>query len=186
MYVAIYCGSSMGTEKIYEEKAKDVAKAFAQNNMNIVYGGSESGLMGVVSSEGMKLGIDVIGVITKNLAKKEIAKNDITELHTLANIRERKAKMSEIADAFIAMPGGYGTFEEIFEMLTEHQIGYHKKPCAFYNVNGYYDKLIEFLDVSVKNGFIERRHKEMLIVSDDIEEIITSIKNYQPPKAKWE
>merc|ERR1711916_213021 len=109
-----------------------------------------------------------------------------TELHTLANIRERKAKMSEIADAFIAMPGGYGTFEEIFEMLTEHQIGYHKKPCAFYNVNGYYDKLIEFLDDSVENGFIERRHKEMLIVSDDIEEIITSIKNYQPPKAKWE
>lgn len=186
MKIAVYCGSAYGAKDIFKQKAIELVECFEKNGIDIVYGGSKSGLMGTISEEGLKRGIEVTGVITKSLAKKERVNNSVTTLYTVANIRDRKAKMSELSDGFIAMPGGYGTFEEIFEILTEHQIGYHSKPCAFYNVNGYYDKLLEFLDVTVECDFVKKRHRDMIIVSDNPDEIISRFRNYTPPKGKWE
>ena len=186
MNVAIYCGSSFGNNKIYEESAKLLAKKLAEKSLNIVYGGSIQGLMGIISNESLKYNNTVIGVITYDLMNKEIENKDITKIYKVETINQRKEKMEELSDAFIAMPGGYGTFEEIFEVISSAQIGYHKKPCVFFNVNGYYDYLIKFLENCLKEGFINKTYVDMLIISEDIDEIIEKILTYQAPKAKWE
>ncbi|BAK73808.1 MAG: TIGR00730 family Rossman fold protein [Arcobacter sp.] len=186
MNIAIYCGSSFGNNKIYEEQTKVLAQKLALKNLNIVYGGSLQGLMGIVSNESIRYKNVVIGVITYDLVDKEIENKNITKIYKVNTINQRKEKMEELSDAFITLPGGYGTFEEIFEVLSSTQIGYHKKPCAFYNINGYYDKLIDFLNNCVKEGFIKKDYVDMLIVSDDIDEIIERIINYKAPKNKWQ
>ena len=185
MNVAIYCGSSFGNNKIYEETTKLLAQKLAQKKINIVYGGSLQGLMGVISNESLRLNNKVIGVITHDLVSKEIENKNITQIYRVDTMNQRKEKMAELADAFIAIPGGYGTLEEIFDVITSAQIGYHKKPCAFLNINGYYDKLLEFLKNSVKEGFIAKDYVDMLIVSDDIDEILEKISTYKAPKDKW-
>ena len=121
----------------------------------------------------------------KHRAELDAAQN-ISKIYKVESMRERKAKMEELSDAFIALPGGYGTFEEIIDVIASSQIGYHKKPCAFVNINGYYDKLIEFFYSCSNSGFMDRRFVDMLIVSDNIDEIIEKIKNYEAPKAKWD
>ena len=186
MNVAIYCGSSFGNDKIYEESTKLLAQKLAQKDLNIVYGGSVQGLMGIISNESLKFNNKVTGVITYHLQDKEIENKNISEIYTVETINQRKEKMEELSDAFIAMPGGYGTFDEIFEVISSAQIGYHKKPCVFFNINGYYDHLIAFLKNCVKEGFIKETYVDMLIVSDNIDEIIEKILTYQAPKAKWE
>ena len=186
MNVAIYCGSSFGNDKIYEEQTKILALKLAEKNFNIVYGGSLQGLMGIVSNESIRYGNSVTGVITYDLAGKELENTNITTIYKVHTISERKTKMEELSDAFIALPGGYGTFDEIFDVISSAQIGYHQKPSIFFNINGYYDKLIDFLYSCVENGFIAKRFVDMLIVSDDIDEIIEKIKKYEAPKAKWE
>ena len=185
MNVAIYCGSSFGNNKIYEETTKLLAQKLALKKINIVYGGSLQGLMGVISNESLRLNNKVIGVITHDLVSKEIENKNITQIYKVDTMNQRKEKMAELADAFIAIPGGYGTLEEIFDVITSAQIGYHKKPCAFLNINGYYDKLLEFLKNSVKEGFIAKDYVDMLIVSDDIDEILEKISTYKAPKDKW-
>lgn len=186
MKVAVYCGSSFGNNKIYEETTKLLAQKLALKNYNIVYGGSEQGLMGIISNESLKYNNKVTGVITYDLAQKELENKNITEIYRVNTIDERKEKMAELADAFIALPGGYGTFEEIFDVISATQIGYHKKPCAFVNINGYYNHLVEFLKNCVKEGFINKDFVDMLIVSDNVDEIIEKISTYQAPKSKWE
>lgn len=186
MNVAIYCGSSFGNNKIYEESTKLLAQKLAENNLNIIYGGSIQGLMGIISNESLKFNNTVTGVITHDLINKEIENKNITKIYKVETINQRKEKMEELSDAFIAMPGGYGTFDEIFEVISSAQIGYHKKPCAFFNINGYYDHLIKFLENCVKEGFINKTYVDMLIISKDIDEIIEKILTYKAPKAKWE
>lgn len=186
MNVAIYCGSAFGNSKIYEEKTIELAEKLSINNINIVYGGSKQGLMGVVSNKSLSLGNKVTGVITFDLVGKELENTNISKIYKVDTMKERKAKMEELSDAFIALPGGYGTFEEIIDVIASSQIGYHKKPCAFVNINGYYDKLIEFFYSCSNSGFMDKRFVDMLIVSDDIDEIIEKIKSYQAPKAKWD
>jgi uncharacterized protein (TIGR00730 family) len=186
MNIAIYCGSSFGNNPIYEEGTKKLAKQLAEKNFNIVYGGSIQGLMGTISNESLKNGNKVYGVITYDLVDKEIENKNITQIYKVNTINERKEKMEELADAFIALPGGYGTLEEMTEVLSSTQIGYHKKPCAFYNLNGYYDKFIDFLKNCVKEGFISSTYVDMLIISDDIEDLVEQISNYKAPKNKWE
>jgi uncharacterized protein (TIGR00730 family) len=185
MNVAIYCGSSFGNNKIYEESVKILAHKLAIKNFNIVYGGSVQGLMGIISNESLKYNNSVTGVITYDLVNKEIENTNITKIYKVDTMNQRKEQMEKLADAFITLPGGYGTFEEIFDVLSAGQIGYHKKPCAFYNINGYYNKLIEFLENCVKEGFIKKDFVDMLIVSDDIDEIINKIETYKAPKDKW-
>ena len=156
MTVAIYCGSAFGNNEIYENTAKLLAQKLSKENINIVYGGSVQGLMGIISNESLKFNNKVTGVITYHLQDKEIENKNISEIYTVETINQRKEKMEELSDAFIAIPGGYGTFEEIFDVISAAQIGYHKKPCAFFNINGYYDKLIEFLRNCEKEGFIKK------------------------------
>ena len=186
MNVAIYCGSSFGNNKIYEESTKLLAQKLANKDFKIVYGGSLQGLMGIISNESLKFNNTVTGVITHDLIDKEIENKNITTIYKVETINQRKEKMEQLSDAFIAMPGGYGTFDEIFEVISSAQIGYHKKPCVFFNINGYYDHLIAFLKNCVKEGFIKETYVDMLIVSDNIDEIIEKILTYQAPKAKWE
>ena len=157
-----------------------------RGSLNIVYGGSKQGLMGIVSNKSLSLGNKVTGVITFDLVGKELENTNISKIYKVESMKERKAKMEELSDAFIALPGGYGTFEEIIDVIASSQIGYHKKPCAFVNINGYYDKLIEFFYSCSNSGFMDRRFVDMLIVSDNIDEIIEKIKNYEAPKAKWD
>ncbi|WP_072681984.1 TIGR00730 family Rossman fold protein [Arcobacter sp. LA11] len=186
MNIAIYCGSSFGNEKIYEEKAKEIINYLSKKNVSIVYGGSKSGLMGTISNEAIKLNMQIHGVIPKDLANKEILNNNISNIYYVNDIRERKAKMEELSDAFIAIPGGYGTLEEISEVFTSIQIGSHNKPCALYNQNGYYNKLIGFLENCVIEGFIKQEHLDAIIISDDISFIYNSFLKYKAPKSKWE
>ncbi len=186
MNIAIYCGSAFGNDEIYENATKKLAQKLAQKGINIVYGGSKQGLMGIMSNESLKLKNTVTGVITYDLSSKELENENISKIYKVDTVSQRKEKMAELSDAFIAMPGGYGTFDEIFDVITSAQIGYHKKPCAFYNINGYYDKLIEFLKNCVKEGFIKESFVEMLIVSDDVDELIEKILIYKAPKNKWE
>lgn len=186
MKIAIYCGSSFGNDEIFNLKAKEFIQFLSKKEVSIVYGGSKSGIMGTVSNDAMALNMEVIGVITHDLAYKEIENKNITKLFKVDTIRERKAKMEELADAFIAFPGGFGTLEEISEVFTNLQIGNSNKPCALFNVNGYYDKLMFFLKNCVENGFINKEHYDAIILSDDIEYIYKSFKNYKAPKSKWE
>lgn len=186
MKVAIYCGSSFGDDEKYTKEAKKIVQFLNKKNSSIVYGGSKSGLMGVVSKEAMNLEMEVLGVITHKLANKEIENREITKLYKVDNIRDRKEMMEELADAFIALPGGFGTLEEITEAFTSIQIGLHAKPCALYNINGYYDHLIAFLQNCVEHGFIKQVHVDAIIVSDDIDFIYKSFEEYQAPKSKWE
>ena len=186
MTVAVYCGSAFGNNEIYQETAKLLAQKLALEKIAIVYGGSVQGLMGIISNESMNLGNSVTGVITYDLSNKEIENKNISKIYKVNTINERKEKMEDLADAFIVLSGGYGTFEEIFEVLSNAQIGYHKKPCAFLNVNGYYDYLIKFLQNCVNEKFIKKDYVDMLIVSDNINEIIEKILTYKAPKGKWE
>lgn len=186
MNIAIYCGSSFGNKDIYEKMTIKLAQKLASENINIVYGGSKQGLMGIISNESLRLKNKVTGVITYDLAGKELENLAISKIYKVDSINQRKEKMEELSDAFIAIPGGYGTFEEILDVMASAQIGYHKKPCAFYNIDGYYNKLIEFFYSCSSEGFINKRFVDMLIVSDDVDEIIQKIKEYEAPKTKWE
>jgi uncharacterized protein (TIGR00730 family) len=186
MNIAVYCGSVFGNDISYENSVKELAFELYRRNINVVYGGSTQGLMGVISQESMRLGNRVTGVIPYSLINKEIQSEAITEVIKVNSMSERKNKMEALSDAFIAMPGGYGTFDEIFEVLSAAQLGHHSKPCAFYNINGYYDKLIEFLHHCSKEGFINERFVEMIIVSNNPKELLDKIENYTPVKSKWE
>ncbi|RXK08176.1 LOG family protein [Halarcobacter bivalviorum] len=186
MNIAIYCGSSFGKNEIYKTTALNMVDFLAKESCSIVYGGSKAGLMGIISNYALEKNIPVYGVITHDLANKELENERLSNIIKVDSIRERKAKMEELSDAFIAYPGGCGTLEEISEILTSIQVGYSNKPCAFYNVNGYYDKLIEFLNTAVKEGFMLKEHLDSIIISDNIEKIYTNFKNYTPPKNKWE
>lgn len=186
MNIAIYCGSLFGNDEIYENEAKKLVYFLSKKNASIVYGGSKSGLMGTISQEAIRLKVNIYGVTTHNLAHNEIENNKISKLFKVNNIRERKAKMEELSDAFIAFPGGFGTLEEITEVFTSIQIGSHQKPCALYNINGYFDDLIIFLQKCVDKGFINQTHLDSIIVSDNINFIYNSFKNYKAPKTKWE
>lgn len=185
MNIAIYCGSSLGNDEIYKNKTIEFIHELKKQNINMVYGGSVAGLMGIASNTAVSLGLDVIGVITEDLATKEIENKNITKTFIVDNLSQRKDKMASLSDAFIALPGGYGTLDEIFEVITYAQLGIASKPCIFYNINGYYDKLIDFLKESSLNGFIEKRYVDMIIVSDNPKEIIRQVKNYKAPKDKW-
>jgi len=185
MKIAIYCGSSMGNNKNFEKKTKELGKFLALNGIDLVYGGGKVGLMGVIANSFMENGAKVYGIIPKKLKEKEIAHTNITELKIVNNMHERKAMMANLADAFIALPGGTGTLEEIFEAWTWSQIGYHLKPCAFFNIEGFYDKLFEMLEYIKENGFLKKEHINMLIKTDSKEKLLEAIKAYKPPKQRW-
>lgn len=185
MTVAIYCGSSSGNNEEYINRTKQLGKFLAQNGIDLVYGGGKVGLMGTIANAFLENGGKVYGVIPEKLKEKELAHMGVTELKIVKDMHERKATMSNMADAFIALPGGAGTLEEIFEVWTWAQLGYHNKPCAFYNIDGFYNKLFDLLDSMKDTQFLREDFIDMLIKTDEEETLLASIKSYQAPKNKW-
>ncbi|MCJ8338948.1 MAG: TIGR00730 family Rossman fold protein [Pseudomonadales bacterium] len=186
MKYAIYCGSSRGSDPVYATAAIDLAEQICRRDHSIVYGGASVGLMGCIADKVLQLGKGVIGVMPKALTDKELQHQGLTELLIVDDMFQRKAKMAQLADAYIAMPGGVGTLEEIFEVWTAGQLGIHQKACAFYNVDGYFDELIEFMTTMVKKGFMQPVYLQKLIVHDDPEQLLDAIAAYRAPKDKWQ
>lgn len=180
--IALYCGSQFGNKPIYKEKAIHLARSLAEQGFGIVYGGASIGLMGQVADTVTEYGGEVVGVIPEFMLDYEIAHSTLTELHIVQTMHERKAMMAERASAFVALPGGLGTFEEILEVATWGQLNQHQKPMMLYNVNGFYDHMIAQLDHAVAEGFLPPQHRAKLIVCNHADQIINAIKNLASPK----
>lgn len=184
--LTVFCGSSAGTDKKFELEAYRLGKTMADEKIELIYGGAIVGLMGTVANGVMENGGKAIGVLPYFLRDKEIAHNNLTELIMVDTMHERKTKMNELSDGVIALPGGFGTLEELFEMLTWAQLGLHRKPIALLNTNGFYDELLSLLQNMVDKGFLKPINKEMLLVSDDVERLILLMKEYNAPLVeKW-
>lgn len=179
--ITVFCGSSDGHQNIYKTRAYELGKKLAQQKTVVVYGGASIGVMGAVADGALENGGEVIGVIPSFLSTKEIAHHSLTELIQVETMHERKMKMHELADGFIILPGGIGTLEEFFEILTWAQLGLHKKPIAIYNVNDYYKDLIHFIDQMVINGFLKPIHKKLILVSDNETDLLIQMQNYTAP-----
>jgi len=185
MRVAIYCGSAEGRSDDYVKNVWSLGQYLAKQGVDVVYGGGNVGLMGVIANSVLDAGGKVIGVIPNHLKQKEIAHLGLTELHIVADMHERKAKMMALADAFVALPGGVGTLEEIFEAWTWGQLGLHQKACAFYNVKGFYDPLFTMVESMQSAGFVKPTYLDMLIRESTPEALLVALRNYQAPQAKW-
>ncbi|MFW1889111.1 TIGR00730 family Rossman fold protein [Acinetobacter johnsonii] len=179
--IALYCGSRSGNKPIYQEKAIALAQGLAKQGFGLVYGGASIGLMGQVADAMISHGGEAVGVIPEFMLDYEIAHHQLTELHIVQTMHERKALMAERASAFVALPGGLGTFEEILEVATWGQLNQHQKPMMIYNVNGFYDALITQLDHAVEEGFLPPQHRAKLIVCNHAEQIYSAIANLGSP-----
>lgn len=182
--ICVYCGSSPGRIEAYASAADELAEALVSRNIRLVYGGAGIGIMGIVADRVLALGGEVVGVIPKALAHKEVAHASLTELHVTHSMHERKMLMAELSDGFIALPGGIGTLEELFEIWTWAQLGFHQKPCGLLNVEGYYDSLIGFLDHVLAEQFVKSHHRTMLMVETNPIALLDRYVSYQPPAVK--
>jgi len=180
--IGVFCGSSPGNQPEYTQAARELGKILAERKIGLVYGGGRVGLMGELASAVLSAGGEVTGVITRYLYQRELAHPGITQLQVVETMHERKALMAELADGFIALPGGLGTIEEIFEVLTWSQLGLQRKPGGLLNVCGYYDALIRFLDHTVFAGFVAAEHRQMILVDTYPARLLDQFENYQPPE----
>ncbi|CAN5228397.1 TIGR00730 family Rossman fold protein [soil metagenome] len=178
--ICVYCGSSFGVGDHYADAARMLAKAMVEDDIALVYGGGNVGLMGTIADEVMRLGGSATGVIPVALMDKEVGHQALTKLHVVKDMHERKAMMAELSDGFIAMPGGIGTLEELFETLTWSQLGFHDKPIGLLNVQGYYDGLIGFMQHVVNQGFLKLEHAQLLIVDSEPKLLVQKIKSFRP------
>lgn len=184
--VCVFCGSNGGSDPRFIEAARMLAHALTDNGIGVVYGGASVGLMGALADAALERGGNVIGVIPERLMRKEIAHASLGDLRIVKSMHERKALMADLADGFVALPGGIGTLEELLEIWTWAQLGDHGKPCAIFNVAGYYNGLLNFFDQIVTAGFLKPAHRDMLIVSDEIESLLEGLQSYAPPAtSKW-
>ncbi len=182
--ICVYCGSSPGITADYAIAARQLAAELVRQNLGLVYGGGNVGLMGVIADEVMRLGGRVTGVIPKALMDKEVGHTGLSSLHVVANMHERKAMMADLSDAFIAMPGGIGTLEELFEVLTWSQLGFHEKPVGLYNISDFYRKLHDFLLHTVEQGFLRPGHLDLLYMETDPARLLQKFANYRPVHVK--
>ncbi|MBC7950381.1 MAG: TIGR00730 family Rossman fold protein [Rhodospirillaceae bacterium] len=181
-HVCVFCGSSMGAKPAYAQAAEALGRLLAQRGLGLVYGGGDVGLMGVLARAALAAGGEVTGVIPEALQKMEgVGHLELTNLHVVGSMHDRKALMAELSDAFIALPGGIGTLEELFEVWTWGQLGLHPKPLGFLDVDGYYDHLHAFLDHSQAQGFLRDRHRAMAAVESDPATLLARLDAYQPP-----
>lgn len=184
--ITVFCGSSIGTDEIFEIKARELGKKLAVENIELIYGGANVGLMGAIANGALSEGGNVIGVLPNFLKSKEIAHEKLTQLIVVDTMHERKTKMNDLCDGVISLPGGFGTLEEFFEMLTWGQLGLHKKPIGILNINGFYNELIGLLDTMVKKGFLKNINRQMVLVSENIDDLLTKMKTYKAPSVeKW-
>ena len=184
--LCVFCGSSTGSKGIYAEAAQNLGRLLAQNEIGLVYGGGRVGLMGILADSVLAASGEVIGVIPKGLFAREVAHEELTELRLVESMHQRKAMMEELADGFIALPGGYGTCEEFCEMVTWSQLGIHNKPCGLLNIERFYDSYLAFLDNAVKEGFLRMEHRKLILEDERPFELLNKMKNFHPPKlTKW-
>ena len=173
--VCVFCGSSTGKGSAFQQCARDLADALTAKKLHTVYGGASIGLMGILAEEVLARNGEITGVIVSSLVRKEIAHQELSRLFVVQTMHERKQKMFDLSDAFIAMPGGFGTLDEFFEIITWTQLGIHTKPCGFLNVKGYYDPLLGFLDHAVKEGFIKSSARDAIRICDDPAELVNQL-----------
>ena len=184
--LAVFCGSSHGANPAYAEAAVTLGTLLAKRGIGLVYGGGNVGLMGVIADAALAAGGEVIGVIPKSLADREVAHHGVTDLRIVDSMHTRKAMMADLSDAFLAMPGGVGTFEEFFEAITWTQLGLHRKACGLLNVAGFYTPLAVFIDRAVSEGFIKPVHRAAIVVDDNSERLLNSLSTIDLPDApKW-
>jgi len=184
--VCVFCGSSSGENKVYSEAAKNLGKLFVKENITLVYGGAKVGLMGIIADEVLNHGGKAIGVIPDFFSDKEIAHSHLSELIFVKSMAERKSLLAGLSDAFIAMPGGFGTMDELFEMMTSSQLDLHKKAVGILNINHFYDALIQQVDVMAKEKFMKTIHREMLLDDENPKNLLAKLRAYQPPsQEKW-
>jgi len=184
--ICVYCGSSPGRSPAYAEAARRLGAEIARRGLGLVYGGASVGVMGVVADAVLERGGEVIGVLPHFFADKEVAHPGLDELLVVDSMHERKARMAELSDGFIALPGGWGTLEEIFEVLTWAQLGLHEKPCGLLDVDGYFDDLYRFLERAVTEGFVRDEYRPMIMLDDAAERLLDRFAAYRAPRVrKW-
>lgn len=184
--IAVFCGSSLGSASLYQEKAQELGTYLGVNNYHLVYGGGNIGLMGVIANAALAAGGEVTGVLPHFLNKKEVGHVALSTLILVDSMHERKQKIEQLSDAFIAMPGGFGTLEEVSEMLTWAQLGLHKKPIGLYNINSFYSTLLTQLDKMVDEGFLKAQNRAMVLEDINAEYLVQSLKKFEPITVqKW-
>ncbi len=180
--IAVFCGASIGFNSVFSKEATKVGNYFAKNNISLVYGGGKIGMMGAIADAVLEKKGEVIGVIPYLLKHEEVVHDNVTKMIFTKKMSKRKVKISKLVDGYIALAGGFGTLDEIFEALTLGQLSIENKPIGILNTNGFFDYTLKQLDVMVKEGFLKQNNKDMLLVSDNIENLITKMRNYTPPK----
>jgi uncharacterized protein (TIGR00730 family) len=186
-HLCVFCGSSAGGREIYADAARRLGTALARRNLGLVYGAGHIGLMGVLADAVLEAGGEVIGVIPQGLVDRELAHKNLTELHVVGTMHQRKARMADLADAFVALPGGFGTADELFEILTWSQLGLHTKPIGLLNVAGFFDPLLAWVERCVQEEFLRRRHAELLITCGDADALLDALVHHRPAPEmpKW-
>lgn len=184
--IAVYCGSNQGARPEYTVAARELGALLAREKIELVYGGGCVGLMGIVADAALKHGGHVIGVIPEKLVIKEVVHEKLPDLRVVKTMHERKALMADLSDGFIALPGGYGTFEEFFEILAWGQLGWHQKPFGLLNIAEFYTPLVQFLDHTTRQGFIRPQHRALVIIENEAEKILKRMREFRPPaEIKW-
>jgi len=178
--ICVFCGSSAGSRPAYVEAARELGRTLADRGLGVVFGGGKVGLMGVLADAALAAGGEAIGVIPEAMVAREIAHDGLTELRVVRSMHERKTLMADLADAFVALPGGYGTFEEFFEAVTWTQLGIHSKPCGLLNVAGYYDALLALLERAVSDGFIREANRSLIVDASDIRTLLEKLETARP------
>ncbi|MDB4891359.1 MAG: Rossman fold protein family [Gemmatimonadetes bacterium] len=179
--VCVFCAASPGTNPVYVEQAAAMGRMLAESGRRLVYGGGRTGLMGALADAALTAGGDVIGIMPRHLVEREVAHVGLTELHVVASMHERKALLAELSDGFLAMPGGLGTLEELFEVWTWGQLGLHRKPYGLLEVNGFFAPLLAFLDHAVTEGFIRREYRDLLVVDESPRTLLERMEAMHPP-----
>ena len=185
--ICVYCGSSDKSDSVYLQAAQHTGQVIANNDLRLIYGGGSTGMMGALANGVLEAGGKVTGVITEQFNTPQLAHAGLTDMVVLKDMHERKARMVALADGFIALPGGFGTLDELFEVLTWAQIGLHTKPVGLLNVEGYFDRLLEFLDNVQTKGFVYAEHRKLYTTADSPQDLLTTLKAYRPPDqlARW-
>ena len=178
--ICVFCGSSMGSKEIYKIKAKELGESFLKNELILIYGGANVGLMKILADTVLQERGEVIGVMPRSLVEKEVAHLGLSKMHITESMQERKVLMAKMSDAFIAMPGGFGTLDELAEMLTYNQLRIHDKPIGLLNIDGYFDHLLKFLDHAVEEQYVRKEHRKNIIVDDNIDALLEKLNNYKP------
>jgi len=184
--ICVFCGSSTGESPVYAKRAEQLARFFLENNIHLVYGGANVGLMRVLADTMLKGNGYVMGVMPKNLVHREVAHLDLTEMHIVENMQERKALMAKLSDGFMTLPGAYGTFDELFEMLSWNQLHIVEKPVGLLNIKGFFDPLLKMLDDAVEEKFLRPEHRGILLAEEDEAILLKRMNEYKPvPAEKW-